>query len=129
MASPDDEVQDWFSGLSFKVKKRLAQTIKDEADKLAFAIKAKAPVKSGALRDSVIVRRKKSDVDLEVTAGGDSTVRQIRSGSGVSYDYANAVEFGTTKMNAEPFFYATYRAMAPEIRETIEQAIQDALKS
>jgi HK97 gp10 family phage protein len=129
MSSPDDDLQDWFSGLSFKVKKRLARTIKDEADKLTSAIKAAAPVKSGALRDSVQVRRKKSDVDLEVTAGGDATTKEVRTGSGTAYDYANAVEFGTTNSEAEPFFYSTYREMAPDIRQNIEDAVTDAINS
>lgn len=131
MASPDDDLQDWFSGLSFKVKKDLARTIRAEADKLASAIKQAAPVKSGALRDSVQVRRKKNDVDLEVTAGGATTTSGIRGGSGssVEYDYANAVEFGTSKMAAEPFFYNTYRELAPEIRQNIEDAVADAINS
>lgn len=129
MARPDDELQGWFSGLTFKVKKRLASTIKSEADRLAAAIKAKAPVKTGALQNSVTVRRKKSDVDLEVTAGGDATTSQIRGGSSIPYDYANAVEFGTANVNAQPFFYSTYRAMAPEIRQNIEDAVQEAINS
>lgn len=129
MARPDDDVQDWFSGLSFKVKKRLAQTIKDEADKLASAIRTSAPRKTGTLANSVQVRRRKNDVDLEVTAGGDGTSKEIRSGSGVSYDYARAVEFGTQSAPAEPFFFNTYRAMAPDIRQNIEDAIQEAINS
>ncbi|MEN6535650.1 MAG: HK97-gp10 family putative phage morphogenesis protein [Bryobacteraceae bacterium] len=129
MARPDDELQDWFSGLSFKVKKRLAGKIKDEADRLASAIKAAAPVKSGALRDTVQVRRKKSDVDLEVTAGGDATTKEIRAGSGITYDYSRAVEFGTVNAPAEPFFFNTYREMAPEIRQNIEDAVQEAINS
>lgn len=155
MARPDDDVQDWFSGLSFKVKKRLAQTIKDEADRLATAIKASAPRgKTGNLAASVKVRRKKSDVDLEVTAGGDLTTKgynrstdydsavtidgrdnsgkskvPLGQGSGVGYDYSRAVEFGRANAPAEPFFYNTYRQMAPEIRQNIEDAVQEAINS
>lgn len=129
MARPDDELQDWFSGLSFKVKKQLARDIRNEADRLAAAIKAAAPVASGALRDSVQVRRKKSDTELEVTAGGDTTTREIREGSGVSYDYARAVEFGTVDRPAQPFFFNTYRQMAPEIRRNLDDAIARAIES
>lgn len=129
MARPDDGLQDWFSGLSFKVKKQLAQTIKGEADKLAAAIKAAAPVKSGALQSTVQVRRKKSDVDLEVTAGGDATTKEVRAGSGISYDYSRAVEFGSVNAPAEPFFFNTYRAMAPEIRQNIDDAVAKAINS
>ncbi|MGY3527696.1 HK97-gp10 family putative phage morphogenesis protein [Bradyrhizobium sp. USDA 4452] len=129
MAKPDDELQSWFDGLSYKVKRELAQAIKDEADGLADAIKQAAPAKSGALRDSVKVRRKKNDLDLEVTAGGDATTREVRAGSGVPYDYARAVEFGTVNAEAEPFFYSTYRERAPEIRENIEAAVERAINS
>lgn len=129
MARADDELQRYFSDLSFKVKKQLARKIRNEADRLAAAIKAEAPVASGALRDSVKVRRRKSDVELEVTAGGETTTREIRGGSGISYDYARAVEFGTVDRPAQPFFYNTYREMAPEIRRNIDDAIAEALKS
>lgn len=115
--------------MSFKVKRRLATVIKAEADKLAAAIKQKAPRKSGALANSVTVRRRKNDLDLEVTAGGDLTTKEIRKGSGESYDYARAVEFGSVSMPAEPFFFNTYREMAPDIRQNIEDAVQDAINS
>jgi HK97 gp10 family phage protein len=129
MSRADDDVQNWLDGLSFKAKRKLATTIRDEADKLASAIKQAAPVKTGALRDSVQVRRRKNDLDIEVTAGGDATTREVRTGSGVSYDYARAVEFGRADAPAEPFFFSTYREMAPEIRQNIESAIEEALKS
>lgn len=129
MARPDDDVQDWFSGLSFKVKKQLAGKIRDEADKLATAIRSAAPVRSGKLRDTVQVRRRKNDVDLEVTGGGDATTKEVRTGSGVRYDYSRAVEFGSANAPAQPFFYNTYRQMAPEIRQNIEDAVQEAINS
>jgi HK97 gp10 family phage protein len=128
-ASPDNDVQGWLDGLSFKVKKKLAQTIKEQADGLADAIKAAAPVKSGTLRDSVQVRRGKNSADLVVTAGGDATTKEVRSGSGVAYDYALATEFGTSKEEAEPFFYPTYRERADDIRQAIEGAVDEAVNS
>lgn len=155
MAGPDDDVQNWFSGLSYKVKRELAQTIKDEADGLAEAIDAVAPRgPTGNLAVSVKVRRKKNDLDLEVTAGGDLTTKRYDrstdyssavvvdgrdnsgkvkvakgSGSGVEYDYALANEFGTQEMTAQPFFYPTYRARAPQIRQNIEDAVTKAVNS
>lgn len=154
MARPDDQVQGWLSDLPFKVKRRLAETIKAEADGLADAIKSAAPRKTGALAESVRVRRRKNDLQLEVTAGGDATTSKaargtdyssevalgsgdtagrsktpVGSGEGVTYDYARAIEFGTTKMGAQPFFYNTYRARAPQIKENIDKAVEEALKS
>lgn len=151
---PDGNVQGWLDGLSFKVKKKLAQTIKEQADMLAGAIKDAAPVYTGTLRDSVQVRRGKNTVDLVVTAGGAATTKQYSrstdysspvvidgrdnsgkqkveagSGDGVGYDYAIASEFGTTKEAAEPFFYNTYRAHAADIRQAIDDAVDEAVNS
>jgi HK97 gp10 family phage protein len=127
MAAPDDDVQNWFAGLSYKVKRELAGQLKDIADALAADIKDAAPERSGALKSTVKVRRKRNDLDLEVTAGGDETTKEIRAGSGVSYDYALAREFGTTHEDAQPWFYPTYRARQNEIRQEIEDAVSDAI--
>jgi HK97 gp10 family phage protein len=127
LMADDDEVQSYLSGLSFKLRRELATKIKEEADGLADAIKAEAPVLSGALRDSVKVRRKRNDLELEVTAGGDTTTKEIRTGSGEPYDYALAVEYGTAGRPAEPFFFNTARQRMPEIQENIQQAVEDVL--
>ncbi|QOG20464.1 HK97-gp10 family putative phage morphogenesis protein [Bradyrhizobium sp. SEMIA] len=129
MGAPDDQLQGWFSGLSYKAKRKLAATIKEQADGLASAIKDAAPVQTGKLRDSVQVRRRRNELDLEVTAGGDDTTKDVRTGSGVGYDYALATEFGTSKEEAQPFFYSTYRQMRDEIRQAIEDAVEEAINS
>lgn len=125
----DADLQRYFSDLPFKVKRRLATAIKAEADKLASAIKAKAPRASGNLAASVQVRRKKSETEIEVTAGGDLTTKEIRKGSGETYDYARAVEFGSMNAPAQAFFFNTYREMAPDIRQAIDDAVSDAFNS
>lgn len=148
---PDDEVQDWFSGLSFKLKRELAGKIKEQADDLAAAIKEAAPKgETLNLSNSVKVRRKRNELDLEVTAGGDMTTKfydrstgyvsdvvidgrsnegiakQV-DGKGVSYDYALANEYGTVNETAQPFFYNTARELMPEIRQNIEDAVADVI--
>lgn len=155
MSSPDDDLQRWFDRLPYKVKRDLARKIKTEADGLAEAIDAVAPRgPTGNLAISVKVRRKKNDLDLEVTAGGDLTTKTYgRSidydsavvvdgrdnsgkvkvakggGAGVEYDYALANEYGTAEMDAQPFFWPTYRDRAPQIRENIEEAVVEAINS
>lgn len=152
MANPDDDVQSWFSELPYKVKRELVGKIQDEAQGLADAIEANAPRRSGILAGSVKVRRKRNTLDFEVTAGGDDTTKQYDrdtdyssavtidgrdnsgkqkvskgEGEGVGYDYALASEFGTSKEEAEPFFYSTFREKKDGIQERIEQAISDAV--
>lgn len=126
MAEPDDETQDWFSGLSFKLKKELAGKIKEEADGLAEAIRVVAPEREGPLKASVKVRRKRNELELEVIAGGETTTKPVRGGA-YTYDYAMANEYGTLKMPAQPFFYNTARARMPEIRQNIEAAVEEVI--
>jgi HK97 gp10 family phage protein len=112
--------------LSIKMKRQLATAIKQEADRLADAIKAATPVDTGKLRDSVRVRRRRNDLDLEVTAGGDTTIHGTRGPHGQA-DYSLFVEYGTRKKPAQPFFYNTANAMQAEIRSNIQKAVQDVL--
>lgn len=151
MADDNTELDRYLGDLPFKVKRELVAAIKQEADRLAEAIRAEAPVETGALRDSVKVRRTRNDLTLYVTAGGAATTKYYdrstgyeravvidgrdnegiakqADGAGVSYDYALAVEYGTANEQAQPFFYPTARAMEDEIRENIEAAIEKALK-
>ena len=130
MAEPDDDLQDWFGKLSYKVKRRLAAKIKAAAEGLRSAIQDAAPVgETGNLRDSVKVRRKRNDLDLEVTAGGDDTTKEVTKGSGIDYDYALATEFGTSKEEAQPFFYSTFREREEGIRQNIQDAVAEAIDS
>lgn len=150
MADDNAELDRYLNGLSFKVKRELVTAIRQEADRLADAVKAAAPVKTGALRDSVRVRRTRNDLTLYVTAGGDATTRNYdrstgyereviidgrsnkgiakqADGAGVSYDYSLAVEYGATDHPAEPFFYPTVRAMEDSINANIQAAVERAL--
>ena len=124
----DDDVQRYFDQLPFKLKRQLATAIKAEADRVASAIRAEAPRDTGALAESVQVRRRRDELELEVVAGGDLTTKEVRNGSGVSYDYALAIEFGATDRPAEPFFYPTWRAMREDVQSNIETAIAEVLK-
>lgn len=121
------ELQDWLRQAPFKMKRELAGKVKEQADKLASAVRAAAPVKTGALRDSVVVRRTRNELKFFVMAGGNTTTKSVRAGASVPYDYARAVEFGTQERPAHPFFYNTARALEPEIREALEEAVAEAI--
>ncbi|MBR0695947.1 HK97-gp10 family putative phage morphogenesis protein [Bradyrhizobium lablabi] len=127
MAGPDDGVQSWFDGLSYKTKRQLVRDLKDIAEGLRQDIDSAAPEKSGKLKSTITVRRKRNDLDLEVVAGGDATTKELRAGSGVQYDYALASEFGTAHEPAQPWFYSTYRARREDVRQQIEDAVADAI--
>jgi hypothetical protein len=69
----------------------------------------------------------KNDLDLEVTAGGDTTIKGKRGPHGEA-DYALFLEIRDSADPAEPFFYNTARAMQVEIADNITQAIEEVLK-
>lgn len=150
MAGSDDEIDRQIADLEFKVKRELVSAIRTEADRLADAVKAAAPVRSGALRDSVKVRRTRNDLTLYVEAGGAATTKYYdrstgyerevvidgrsnegiakqADGAGVSYDYSLAIEFGATDHPAEPFFFPSIRAMEDSIDANIQAAVEKAL--
>lgn len=121
------ELQQWLRQAPFKARRELAEKVKAQADRLADAIRNAAPVKTGALRNSIQVRRTRNQLKFYVTAGGDQTGKEVRAGSGVVVDYALHLEYGTSKMSAHPFFYPTARAMEGEIQAALEQAVAETI--
>lgn len=128
MSGPDQDLQAFFKNAPIRVKRKLAARLRANADRVANAIRQAAPRgATGKLADSVQVRRGRNTLELEVTAGGDATTKEVRAGSGVRYDYALANEFGTSAMPAQPFFWPTWRQLEPDVRADIEAAIEEAL--
>lgn len=56
-----------------------------------------------------------------IRAGGDSTTEN-------GYDYANAIEFGTQKITAEPFFWPSYRERKTAMRNAVKRAMRRELE-
>ncbi|MGX0962427.1 hypothetical protein AB7M63_002876 [Bradyrhizobium japonicum] len=52
----NDDFQRQIGQLPIKLRRQLATTIAQDADKLASAIKAAAPIRTGAMRDNVRAR-------------------------------------------------------------------------
>jgi HK97 gp10 family phage protein len=122
------ELQSWFKDLPGKVQREFAKDLRRIADGLADDIRAAAPTgETGRLKESVRVTRGKKSLELFVEAGGALTTKEVRAGSGVTFDYALAQEFGTERQPAYPFFYATYRVRRDDVRAEIERAVADAI--
>jgi HK97 gp10 family phage protein len=141
-----DELQQWMRKADYKMKRELAGVVKEQADRLADAIRAVAPVKTGRLRDSIRVYRTRKELRFVVTAKATREyVRNVRyerevavgsgdtqgiargSTAGVTYDYAVAVEFGNERAPAQPFFYNTARALEADIRAELEKAVGELI--
>lgn len=122
------ELQSWFKELPIKLQRELAKDLKEIADGLAEDIRRVTPEgETGNLRSSVRVRRGRRTLEYFVEAGGVTTTKEVRQGSGVQSDYALHVEFGTSKMSPQPFFYSTYNERRADVRREVEEAVANAL--
>jgi HK97 gp10 family phage protein len=99
------------------VKAPIRRETFDQAAQLAEQMKQVVAVEQGTLRDSIRVETSSRDpMRALVRAGGPTT----RSPSG--YQYEHAIEFGTSRQAAQPFFWPTYRANKMRIRRAIRKA-------
>lgn len=89
----------------------------------------------------------RNDLSIAVRAGGPLTTVDARGtpdsvisafvlglkeglgGRRLQYDYALAVEFGTAKMEPEPFFWPGYRAVRKIARQRVKRAASKAAKA
>lgn len=94
---------------------------------LSEQMKQAAPVDEGDLRASNRVERGRRGDRFYVKAGGPKTTKPVRKGQSATYDAANAIEFGTGKMKARPFFYPTYRRNKASMRKAMEHEIKKAV--
>lgn len=122
------QFQQLMETLPAKVGLELQESVDEEAGQLVTAIKFAAPYKTGKLRESVRAERSsKNPLRVIIRAGGPLTTKEVRAGSGVSYDYALGTEWGTQKESARPFFYSTARAKKPAIQSRLTKKAKVAL--
>jgi HK97 gp10 family phage protein len=111
---------------SEKLKANASSAIEYAAQDLAGAIRTRAKVRSGNTAKSVEAVKLPSG-GWRVQAGGDLTIKEVRKGSGVTYDYTRAEEFGTVDMKARPFFFNTYRAKKAGIKRRALQKLTEGV--
>lgn len=109
------------------------------ADEIVGMMKRLVPVlavpvkdrRSGALRDSIGwtwgAAPKGSVVIAAVTSKSDDMTITIYAGNAEAY-YARWVEFGTQKMQAQPYFYVSWRANKRRTVRRLGKAVRDAAK-
>jgi HK97 gp10 family phage protein len=128
--SDTDELDQYLNSLPDRIRAELSGVVHEQAQMLSDAQRValqgleQAPAETGHLEQSCTVVPGADDLEWVVQAGGDLTTGEIRGGSGVPYDHAEAFEYGTSHQHARPFFWPTYR----EKREGIEQAIAEAVE-
>lgn len=122
-----DELQAWFDKLPGRLQQelagkveRIAQTLSD-AQRARFESLQTPPEESGAGAASFRVEPGRNGTVFYAVAGGPTTTRG-------GYDHMVGFEFGTQHQPARPYFYSTYHLMAPELREQLESALDDAIE-
>lgn len=124
--------------MPIEARKEIGPAIDKGADELVRLQRAAAPKDKFKLVRSIrkekggtrIGSQLKGDAGLStaVVAGGPLTTKEVRSGSGVSYDYALAGEFGTSDTPAQPYFYGPYRLIKRRIKSRITRATTKSAK-
>jgi len=132
MADDNQELEDYLNSLPDKLVEPLAAVIREQAQMLSDAQRAalqslEQSSDTGDLEASCTVVDGDNDLEVFVQAGGDLTTKEVREGSGVSYDYAEAFEFGTSRQPARPFFYPTYHAMRDDMKQAITDAVNEVI--
>lgn len=124
-----------FKQLMKEIPEHLRQSLPEEvrsgAEMLASAMRKTVPTgDDGAheLRDSIRVEDGEHSLKFFVKAGGALTTHPVEKGKSRFYDRANAVEFGTEKMRATPFFWPTYRLLKRKVRGRVNSGAKRALK-
>src|SRR5262245_41308072 len=112
--------------LQQEVREAAIAELNAQGERLRGMIEQVAPRDEGILAHTVSLRQTDKPTQIRIVAGGQRTVRP-----GVSskpYDYARADEFGTTRMQARPFFFPTYRLMKKKIIAAMKRRIAANIK-
>ena len=98
--------------IAAELRPRVSAAVKDSAEQVAEAAKARVPVDTGRLRDAIHVERK-GPAEYAVVAGDNQAW------------YGHLIEHGTTRQPPRPFLVPTLE----EQRQPIELAITVVLRS
>ncbi len=92
------------------------------AEEVAAAQKQLAPEDTGALADSIAVTMPGQSTPPYSQPGGQRVARDnevIVTAGNSEVRYPHFLEHGTSKMEAEPYFFPPYRAMRTKIRRAV----------
>lgn len=109
-----------------RVEAAARSALEAEAEKLVEAIREAAPADSGHLRDSV--RQEPGDEPLSVLILAGGTPETTKTSAAGTFDEALMLEYGTSRTDAQPFFYPTIEKMRDTIKANIGDAANEATK-
>ncbi|NTS30670.1 HK97 gp10 family phage protein [Phyllobacterium sp. BT25] len=115
-----------------RVRRAAIDAMETGADELVAMMKTLVPVDQGDLRDSIGWTFGKPPKGSRMIAQTDPNtsdpVITIYAGNDKAF-YAAFQEFGTVKMQANPFFFPSWRALRTRVRRRITREINKAIKS
>ena len=103
----DDEIVSAFERIADALTRNIASALREAADLIVSNAQANAPVDTGFLQDNI-----------QITSESDTSIT-VTSEAG----YSGFVEYGTSRMSAQPFFEPAIE----EARSEIEQIFRDAI--
>jgi HK97 gp10 family phage protein len=120
-----------FAAIPKAVKEAVFPALMQSGQELADRMKALAPEKTGALKDSIVVTPPGGTTPAYGT-GGQRTAREtqvIVTAGNTAVRYASHIEYGTRHAHAEPFFWPAYRLSKKREISRIARAINKAVKT
>lgn len=106
-----DEAAATLREIGDNLQANIGEALRQAAELIVSEAQANAPVDTGHLRDSIEVTEE-SDDSVTVVAGAE---------------YAAYVEYGTSKMAAQPFFEPAIESVRSEIERMIRDALEGSL--
>jgi HK97 gp10 family phage protein len=131
MSKQTEALRKRLAAIPAAVKEAVTPAIVQSAEELADRMKSLAPVKTGALRDSIVVTPPGGQTPAYGT-GGSRTAREneaIVTAGNSDVRYAAHIEYGTKHAHAEPFFWPAYRLSKSREVNRIKRAITKAVKT
>lgn len=111
------------------VKAAVRPALNQAADEMVRSARVMVPKgDTKALSQSIRKEDGRDELQILVKAGGPTTTKPVRSGASATYDYAAAMEFGTRKVAAQPYFWPAYRLNKKRMSSRIRRAITKAVK-
>lgn len=101
--------------------------LEEAATQMVSEMQARVPVDLGHLRGSIRRHAARDGQGIVIIAGGTSETLKPSAG-GFTFDEALGVEYGTTKMPAQPFFFPVVEAHRSELEGRIRAATEDEIK-
>ena len=110
-------VVDWHpETITAEIEKKAMDRLEAAANVVRDRARQKVKVDTGALRNSLRVRRLKGDPKLDVRVYAGNRKKRVEGGA----FYAHMVEFGTVKMPAKPFLRPALNECKGQIRGIVQ---------